>query len=280
MEKRTLQALALFAIIAGILVGGSNLWKTATVIADTTHPVINEAATTHGAITYGDGRPTLLLFFDENLGVETATVEIRYGGIFGFGSDLVEKVTMSLAQKMDSNTYKYQGKLTEPLEQNTEYTVIYQVWDQADLGDTFSTKIETVNLAGVVTVNGIEVKGPTDIIYVNSLDLEVQVAITQAAGSVARVYGLVNGEQLDFEKYPSGEYATIYTLPEDGSYNFMVQVLDTAGTDTQLASFNIELGNQYQMELMVAVFAVIILGGLYLYFDRTNKAKAKGGPKR
>jgi hypothetical protein len=280
MDKRHLQALALFSIIAGILVGGSYYWSTSQIIADTSHPVINEAATTHGPISYGDGKPTLLLFFDENLGVETATVEIRYGGIFGFGSDLVEKITMTLVRKQDSNTYKYQGQLTQQLEQNTEYTVIYRVYDQSDLGDSFTTKIETVNLAGIVTVNGIEVKGPTDIIYVNTLDLEIQVAITQAANSVANVYGVVNGDKLDFEKYPSGDYATIYTLPEDGSYNFMVQVLDVAGTDTQLASFNIELGNQYQMELMVAVFGAIILGALGFYFNSKEKAKNGGSSQK
>ena len=274
--------LALFLILGSLMVGGSYYWGTSTIIADTTHPVINEAATTSGAIAYGDGYPTLLLFVDENLGLESVEVEVRtLGGLLGWGSKEIETISMSLAQQLDKDTYKYRGTLTQQLEQNTEYTIIYRVYDQADLGDSYTTSIETVNLAGIVTVNGITVDGPTDTIYVNSLDLEIKVEITQAASSVTRVYGVVNGQQLDFEKYPSGDYATLYTLPEDGSYTFMVQVLDAGGSDTQLASFNIELGQQYQVELMILVFGLILVGSLYFYFERTDKAsKPKGGKKK
>jgi len=274
--------LALFLILGSLMVGGSYYWGTSTIIADTTHPVINEAATTSGALAYGDGYPTLLLFVDENLGLESVEVEVRtLGGILGIGSQAVETISMSLDQQMDSNTYKFKGTLGQQLEQNTEYTVIYRVYDQADLGDSYTTAIEMVNLAGIVTVNGITVDGPTDTIYVNSLDLEIKVEITQAASSVTRVYGVVNGQQLEFDLFPSGDYATLYTLPEDGSYTFMVQVLDAGGSDTQLASFNITLGTQYQIELMVLVFGSIIVGGLYFYFERTGKAsKPKGGKKK
>lgn len=280
MNKRL--TLAVFLIVGSLMAGGAYYWGTSTIVADTSHPVINEAATTSGAIAYGDGYPTLLLFFDENLGVESASVEIRtIGGLLGWGSTEVETITMTLDQKIDKDTYKYQGTMTQQLDQNTQYKVTYTVYDQSDLGDTYITTIETVNLAGTVTVNGVEVTGPTDTIYVNTLTLEIRVEITQAGSSVSNVYGVVNGERLDFEKNPSGDYAAVYTLPEDGRYSFMVQVLDAAGTDTQLASFNIELGTQYQVPLMILVFGLIIIGGLYFYFERQDKTgKPKGARKK
>ena len=189
---------------------------------------------------------------------------------------------MTFDKKLDSNTYKYKETMTQELEENTEYKVIYKVYDQSGLSDTFTTTIIGVFMAGKVTVNGVEVLAPDDTIYVNSLGLDIRVEITQAAESVARVYGVVNGKTLTFEKFPQGPSAGTldvwgarYALPGDGSYAFMIQVLDTAGTDIQLASFNIELGAQYQVELMIAVFGAVIAGGLYFYFDRMDKTKNK-----
>jgi len=232
MDHDKLRILAVFLIIGSLVAGGAYYWGTSTIIADTTPPVINEAATTSGAISYANGKPTL---------------------------------------------YKYKATCTVQLEQNTEYTVIYRVYDQADNGDTWTTMIETVNLDGVVRVNGITVEGPEDTIYSKSLDLGIEVEITQGTNTVSRIYGVVNGETLEFSQSPSGIWISSYTLPEDGKYSFLIQVLDTSGTDTQLASFNVQLGNDYQLEILIAVAALISAALLYGYVS--SKDKKKGGAK-
>jgi len=273
-----LGALAIFLILGSLLAGGAYLWGSSTIIADSSPPEINEAATTHGAIAYGDGRPTLLLFVDENLGIEAAEAEIRtLGGLLGLGSRTVETITLSLDQKMDRDTYKYRGTAKTQLEQNTRYTVVYRVYDQADNGDTWTTTIETVNLDGVVRVNGVEVEGPEDTIYVRSLQLGIEVEITQGESTVQRIYGLVNGETLEFSQTPSGVWITGYELPRDGKYSFLIQVLDTGGTDTRLASFTVELGGGHRTEL------VILLAGLVaaaLLYSMAKQEKKKGGRSR
>lgn len=275
MDQGRLRILAVFLILGSVLVGGAYYWGTSTIIADTTPPVINEAATTSGAISYADGKPTLLLFVDENLGIELAQVEIKTkGGLLGLGSTTVETLDMDLVQKMNQDTYKYKATCSKQLAQNTEYTVIYRVYDQADNGDTWTTEIETVNLDGVVRVNGVTVEGPEDTIYSKSLDLGIEVEITQGENTVSRIYGVVNSEQLEFSQSPSGIWITSYTLPEDGKYSFLIQVLDTSGTDTQLASFNVQLGNDYQLEILIA--AAGLLGAALLYGYVSSKGKKKG----
>ena len=275
MSKRVY--LALFLIVGSILVGGLSQWGTSTIHADLTDPAINHAATTSGPMAYGDGYLSLLMFVDENQGIELASVEVRTtGGLWGIGSKLVESLDMDLDRKMDSDTYKFKATLSEQLEQNTEYTVIYRVYDHADRGDTWTTSIETVSLDGTVTINGVEVLGPEDHIYVKTLELGLEVEVTQGADSVERVYCLINGLTVEFNKMPSGVYAAGYTLPEDGTYTFMVYLVDTVGTGSLLASFSIELGSQYQIPLVVISFGAIAAGGLYFYFERQDKAKKPG----
>lgn len=274
MKKKTLQAIALLLILGSVLGAGAYYWGTSTIVADTSPPVIKEQASTSGAIAYGSGKPTLLLFVSENLGIESAEVEIKtMGGWLGVGSETVETLTMEYVSKTTSTTYKYRAKLTKQLEQNTEYQVIYRVYDQADHGDTWTTTIETVNLDGIVRVNGIEVQGPDDKIYVKSLELGIQVEITQGENTVNRIYGRVNGQELDFSQTPSDIWISSYTLPEEGSYSFLIQVLDTSGTDTQLASFNVQLGSSYQREILIvlAIGLAVALG--YGYMKQREDAK-------
>lgn len=280
MDQSKIRILAVFLIIGSLAAGGAYYWGTTTIIADTTPPVINEAATTHGAISYANGKPTLLLFVDENIGIESAEVEIKTkGGLLGYGSKTVETLDMTLTQKMDQDTYKYKATCTKQLEQNTEYTVIYRVYDQAGNGDPWTTSIETVNLDGVVRVNGVTVEDPEDTIYSKSLDIGIEVEITQGENTVNRIYGVVNGKTLEFSQSPSGIWISSYTLPEDGKYSFLIQVLDTSGTDTQLASFNIQLGNDYQREILVAVVALIAAALLYNYVNKQPEKK-EGGAKK
>lgn len=278
MNQRTLQAAALLLIVGAIMVGGAYYWGTSTIVADSSPPVINEGATTHGPIAYLSGKPTLLLFIDENLGLESATAEIKtMGGPFGIGSTTLEIINMKLDQKMDSDTYKYKGTCTVQLAQNTKYTVIYKANDQADNSDTWTTEIQTVNLSGKVRVNGIEVKGPEDTIYTKSLELGIEVEITSGANTVSRIYGVVNGETLEFTRMPSGIYAVGYKLPKDGRYGFMIQVLDTSGTDTLLASFNIQLGAEYQLQLVILVAGALVAAVLWTYVSQEEKKKPRGG---
>jgi len=298
-----LKILSVILIVAALTLGGAYYWGTnwsnTTIVADTTPPVIDESSSTHGSIAYGGGKPTVLLFVDENTGIESATAEIKTKGWLGLGSTTVEKITLSFDKKMDSDTYKYKGTFTTQLEQNIEYTLIYRVTDQADHSDTWTTTLKTVNLAGTVYVNGIEVKDPYDKIYVSTLQLTIEVKITQAADSVASIYGIVHGERLTFTQggssvgagssgsqdswlasTQSDTWVAEYLLPKDGSYTFQVQVLDIAGGDTQLASFNVELGGMYQTELVIAIFAVLAAAGLYLYLKPLETKKQPKESKR
>ena len=94
-----------------------------------------------------------------------------------------------------------------------------------------------VDLSGKVYVNGVEVSSDHTI-YVDTLELTIAVEITQAADCVSNVYALIKDEKLTFTQ-TGAEWVTEYTLPQDGIYTLEVQVLDTAGGDTQLASFTI-----------------------------------------
>jgi len=294
MRRQYIQFAALVLILASLATGGVYYWGTSTIVADTSPPVINEQASTHGKVAYGTGKPTVLLFVDENLGMMSATAELKTpGGFLGLGSTTVEKLTLTLDQKMDSDTYKYRGAFTKQLDQNVGYTLIYQVFDHADRGDTWTTTLETVNLAGVVYVNDVKVEGASDTIYVKTLALSFVVKITQGGESVSSVYATVNGQRLNFVKATSpipgsgtsgsndaasvtvaiGDYTAAYTLPKDGKYSFTVQILDAAGGDTQLASFNIQLGTQYQLPLLVGVLGLLAAGGLYFYLKKPEKRR-------
>jgi len=279
VKPSSLKTLSVALIVVSLLLGGAYYWGTTTIVADTTPPEISEAST-HGSIAYGTGRPTVLLFVHENIGIEEATAELKYST--GFQRS-IEKLTLSFDKKLAGDTYQYRGTFTEQLSQNTEYKLIYRVTDQADHSDSWTTTLKTVNLAGTVYVNGIEVKSPGDTIYVDSLDLTIAADVTPA-DSVSSIYGVVNGKRLTFTQGAGGDegdsdeplvswlasvssdaWIAEYLLPGDGTYSFSVQVLDMGGTDTQLASFTVELGGAHQTELIVAVFAVLAAAGLYMY---------------
>ena len=298
LKPSHMKALSIFFIIASLAFGGAYYWGTVTLVADTTPPVINEAASTSGAIAYGTGRPTVILFVDENTGIESATAELKHST--GFQTS-IETIDLDFIKKMDSDTYKYKSTFTTQLDQNIKYTLIYRVHDQADHSDTWSTTLTTVNLDGTVYVNGKEVKNPGDTIYVTTLQLTIAVAITQS-DSVSSIYGMVNGVHLTFTQgagsggsggggsdtnmdswlasVSSDAWVAEYLLPGDGSYAFMVLVTDTAGVDTQLASFNIELGGQYQTELIIGVFAALALASLVFLSKKSGWSKAKPGAKK
>lgn len=94
-----------------------------------------------------------------------------------------------------------------------------------------------VDIDGVVKVNGVEVSSG-DTIYISSLELTIEVEITQGIDSVSSVYARINEETVTFAHMISG-WVIDYTLPQDGSYTLEVQVQDTGGGDTKIASFTI-----------------------------------------
>ena len=262
-------------IISGLLFGGY-FWGTSTIVADTSPPVIDEAASTSGAIAYGTGKPTVILFVEENLGMQLATAEIFNIGLLGTRGSLVQKCTMGEASK-SGTTYKYLGAFTVTLDPNKEYIIFYTATDSAGHKDTYEARIKLVNLEGEVHVNGVKVKGPGDTIYVTSLSLEFKVVITQGAGSVDKIYCVVGADTINFAKSYDGygieQWTGTYTLPGDGKYEFVVIVRDTGGTNTQLASFGVVLGTEMRLPLIIGTLGVLGVAAIYFSMEPQPKPK-------
>jgi len=236
VNRQTQQKLAWFCIIFSLVLGVSYTWGNSTIVADTTPPVIDEAATTSGSIAYGTGKPTVNLFVVENLGMQEATAEIFDIGLLGTRGSLVQKCVMGQASK-SGTTYKYIGVFTVTLDPNKEYIILYTATDTAGHKDTYEPRIKLVNLEGQVHVNGIKVTGPGDTIYVTSLKLEFKVVVTQGAGSVDKIYCVVGADTINFAKSYDGygieQWTGTYTLPKDGTYEFVVIVRDTGGKNNK-----------------------------------------------
>lgn len=273
MKQNYLFAAALLLITAGVVFGGAYQWGVTTIIGDSTDPVINEAATTgdgsHGYIAYGSGKPTVLCFVTENLGMQKVTAEIFGINMAGWKGNSIEKITLTADGKTSSTVYKYKGTFTETLDSQKKYWITYTATDAAGRTDTYDARITLIAVDGKVYVNDIEVT-PGSTIYVKELLLFIEVEVTQGTDSVSRVYGVMNGEQLEFTA-SQGRYVCTYTLPGDGSYSFMVQILDNAGTDTQLASFSISLGSQYTIEIVYVVAGLLVAGLIYSYVSDHEK---------
>ncbi|MFH2109626.1 MAG: hypothetical protein ABIJ47_00035 [Candidatus Bathyarchaeota archaeon] len=276
MNTRLVRTAAWALIILSVALGGAYFWGTSTIIADSTPPVIDEAASTSGAIAYGTGKPTVILFVEENLGMQEATAEIFQVGLLGTRGSLVQKCTMGQASK-SGTTYKYLGAFTVSLEANKEYILLYTASDSAGHKDTYEARIKLVNLEGEVLVNGVKVKGPGTTIYVTSLKLEFKVVVTQGAGSVDKIYCVVGADTINFAKSYDGygieQWTGTYTLPGDGKYEFVVIVRDTGSTNTQLASFGVELGTEQRWPLIIGTLGV--LGVAAVYFSMEPKPKPK-----
>ena len=280
MNARVVRTAAWAFILLSVLLGGAYFWGTSTIIADSTPPVIDEEASTSGAMSYGTGKPTVNLFVVENLGIQGATAEIFNVGLLGIRGSLVQKCTMGQASK-SGTTYKYVGAFTVTLDGNKEYILLYTVSDTAGHKDTFETRIKLVNLEGEVHVNGVKVTGPGATIYVTSLKLEFKVIVTLGAGSVDKIYTVVGDDTVNFAKsfdgYGIEQWTGTYTLPKDGSYEFVVIVRDTGSTNTQLASFGIELGTEQRWPLIIGTLGVLGVAAVYFSLEQP---KPKTKPKR
>ena len=282
MKAKTQTILACGIIILAFILGGSYYWGTSTIIADTTPPVIDEAASTSGAISYGTGKPTVNLFVVENLGIQQATAEIFNIGLLGTRGSLVQKCTMAQASK-SGTTYKYVGAFTVSLDPNKEYILLYTASDTAGNKDTYEARIKLVNLEGEVHVNGVKVTGPGATIYVTSLKLEFKVVVTQGAGSVDKIYTVVGDDTVNFAKsfdgYGIEQWTGTYTLPKDGSYEFVVIVRDTGSTNTQLASFGVELGTEQRWPIIIGTLGVLGVAAAYFTLQPQPK-KVTRKPKK
>jgi len=276
MNARIMRTAAWTLIIISVVMGGAYFWGTSTIIADTQPPIIDEAASTHGAIAYGTGKPTVTLFVVENLGIQEATAEIFQVGLLGTRGSLVQKCTMGAAGK-SGTTYKYLGVFTVSLDPNKEYILLYTATDAAGHKDTYETRIKLVNLEGEVLVNGVKVKGPGDTIYVTSLKLDFKAVVTQGAGSVDKIYCVVGDKTLEFAKSYDGygieQWTGTYTLPGDGKYEFVIIVRDAGGSNTQLASFGVVLGTEARWPLIIGTLGV--LGVAAVYFSLEPKPKPR-----
>jgi len=73
-------------------------------------------------------------------------------------------------------------------------------------------------------------------------------------------------------------WGATYTLPEDGTYELIVYVRDTAGVESRFASFTITVGQQYKWEMILIVVFILAVIGIIGYYSRTEKARA--GKKR
>lgn len=276
MDKQIQLTLAYTLIVLGALLGGAYLWGTSTIIADTTPPVIDEAASTSGPVAYSDPLG-VVLFVEENLGMQEATAELFNVGLLGLRGSLIQKCTMGQASK-SGTTYKYLGTFTATLTADKEYILLYTATDAAGHKDTYQTRIEMVNLEAEVYVNDVKVEGTGSTVYVNSLKLTFKVVITQGAGNLDKVYCVVGDETIDnfektYEGYGIENWVDTYTLPGDGSYEFVVIVKDTAGETTQIASFAVELGTEQRWPLIVGTLGV--LGVATVYFSMEPEPKKK-----
>ena len=152
---------------------------------------------------------------------------------------------------------------------------VYTATDTAGHKDTYATRIKLVSLEGEAYVNGVKVKGPGDTIYVTSLKLEFKMLVTQGAGSVDKIYCVVGDDTINFEKSYDGygieQYTGTYTLPKDGTYEFVVIVRDTGGSNTQLASFGVVLGTEQRWPLIIGTLGVLGVAAVYFGMEPQPK---------
>ncbi len=266
------------ALIVLVLLGGSYAWHAATIIADETPPVIDEVTTTHGDVSYGTGQLTVSAYVNEAIGMDRVVVTLRRG--LPPTGTLLQRLTLGLVQKLDSETYHYRGTFTATLNKEQTYNLFYTATDEAGHRDEFMATVRLLNIDGYVTVNGIRIEDTDDTIVLKTLDLEFKVFITAGADTVQSILCMVGGAQVaDFEK--KGNlitgfywYAT-YRLPSDGTYPFTLQVLDTAGNDIQLASFTIDIGKNYSTIMIIAAVGILGIIGLSGYLSKDKKTPVK-----
>lgn len=277
ISKDTKTALAIAIIVLSALMGAGYHWTNTTIIADSSPPNIIEAATTSGDIVYGSGKPKVILVFTENVGVQSVTATLYNVGTLSTLGSKVEEITLTQAAKSGTQ-YQYEGRSTTTLEANKEYFIVYRVTDTAGHTDTYgkdslgrgTARIKLVQVEATVYVNGIEVKSTSDKIIVNNLVIFMEAEVTTGTQNVDRVYATINSETVDFTQSGTKWVAT-YTLPEDGTYTLYVKLVDTGGTQTMLASFNISTGQQLDTRTIVGAVLVLLAGIVWYTVDKEKR---------
>ena len=275
--REAIMVIGLTLVIVGSVFGAllqSNIWSgpgATTIISDTQDPQINEQASTSGNLPTGDGYPTLLCFVDENLEMDHVTAEIKEKDWLGRYTNTVQSIELDYVGKTTDTTYKYKGSITESLEVNQEYKVFYKAWDKVGRTDEYSAVFQLIQLDGTVWVNGIEITDTDQTIYLQDHIISVEAEVNQDTEDIDKVRLMLNGDEVDvFEyRYSSKDYFTSYTLPKDGSYDLIVQVLAVGGDEIRLASFNVSMNSTGNPRLIVgAVIGLLAVSAGLIYLQK------------
>ena len=269
--KDLLVSLGVALLIVGAVAGGlmqSNIWSgpsSSTIISDTEDPVINEAASTHGNLPITDEDPTLLCFIDEALGMEGCTAEILTTDWLGRYVVVLETIELDYVSK-NGDIYKYKGQISEDLEENRHYKVRYTATDQSGRTDEASLLFMLIELDGTCWVNEIEITAIDQRIYLQTLDLAIRVQVNQDPDDIQAIQLILNGEQVEVLEYASGDYVGTYTLPSDGEYDLLVQILAVGGQSIRVASFNVDLSTGNNIVLLAgATVAILAVSAVLIY---------------
>jgi len=294
MNRAALIALAL--CILAVLIGGAGLWRSATIVADTTPPEIRQTRPRDGESFTVSGSLTVKCWVYENMELDRVTCTIYSKTLFGWNR--LETISLSLEEELANDVYLYTGAFTgsvggsssgtsgstapggeEPLMSWTltpgkQYKLKFEAVDRAGNTDSFTltfTPVEASPIDGYVTVNGKRVSGPDDVIYVNTLSLVIKVYITSGEDSLDRLVLMLNGDFLSNFTKRSGYYETTYKLPREGRYDFSVYAYDMMGNSYQLASFLIVLENRQKLLMLLGAAAVLGLVAVYGYAKRGGR---------
>lgn len=281
--RDTLITIGIALVIVGSVFGAalqSNLWsapRTSTIYADTTPPVIKEAASTHGSIMITDQDPTLLCFVEENLDMHSVTAEILGRDWLGRYVNTLEEIELNYVSK-NGDIYKYRSTVTENLEANTQYKVRYTAQDKAGNKDTATLDLKVIELDGTVWVNDIKVTTTDQTIYLQTHTLAITAKVNIDTDDIQKVQLLLNGDMVDVLEYrwSSKDYFTSYQLPADGEYDLLVQVLAVGGAEIRLASFHIGLNSGLNPWLLAgATLTLLALAGTMIYLQRREAYHGK-----
>jgi len=267
-------ALVIVGSFFGVLIQ-SNLWGgpiSSTIISDTTDPVINEAATSSGNLAATDQAPMLFCFIDDAGGIASVQVELKAWDFWRYVT--VETLDMDYVSR-NGDTYKYRAELPDTLELNKEYQLVYTATDKVGRQDTYKAELTIIELEGTVWVNDIKVTSPDQTIFLQTNTVAIKAEVNQDKDDIERVRLLLDGTEVEVleYRYSNMDYFASYQLPEDGSYELIVQVLAVGGSEIRLASFNIDLNSGNNPVLLAgAVAAVIAVSAVLIYLQRRQEA--------
>lgn len=278
INKDTKTGLAIAVIVLASILGAGYHWGSVQIIADGTPPSIMESYCTSGDLAYMSGKPKLTMFFTENIGVQSATATIYKIGSLNRLGDKVEEIQLT-ETNVEGDEYQYDGRATKALEANKEYYVVYRVTDTAGHSDTYgkdsvgrgTVRIKLVELTATCYINDVKIENTHDQIVIDTLNVNFKVTIDSGSPSdVAKIYAIIGSDKIQLSKQGQSYYG-FYTLPEDGSYNCIVQLEEAGGGKTRLASFNITLGTQYQNTVVFATLGMLLVATIWYSLDPEQK---------